>query len=177
MRMCVFVCTARRAAPRISKLSIVEILLHGGAEVDAPTGDGATALHMAAEYDHFDVVRLLLQKGADMNWVRRDTSGVHDKEAYMEGCSVLAAAQLWGNHAVADLLQQAGAESIGKKELSVIKAIFFSVRKICLSLWIPLSLFLWILFLSLSLDLFTGNLLADAAIIAGCIVYLRPDMQ
>ena len=59
---------------------------------------------MAAEYDHFDVVRLLLQQGADINWVRHDTSGVHDKESIMKGCSVLAAAQLRGNTAVADLL-------------------------------------------------------------------------
>jgi hypothetical protein len=46
---------------------------------------------------------------------------------------------------VADLLQNAVAESIGKKELSEIKVIFVSVRKICLSLDSSLSL-------SLSLD-------------------------
>jgi hypothetical protein len=73
---------------------------------------------MAAEYDHFDVARLLLQKRADINGFRRDTSGVHDTTHMIESCSVLALAQLWGNTAVTDLLSKLAQSRLGRKNLA-----------------------------------------------------------
>ena len=42
-------------------------LIAGGANVDAPQGDGATALHWAAHLDDADAARLLLDAGASVN--------------------------------------------------------------------------------------------------------------
>ena len=42
-------------------------LIVGGASVDAPQGDGATALHWAAHLDDADAARLLLDAGASVN--------------------------------------------------------------------------------------------------------------
>ncbi|KAH8682059.1 hypothetical protein BX600DRAFT_492151 [Xylariales sp. PMI_506] len=44
---------------------IVEILLQGGADINATDGCGRTALHYGAEMGHRDVVKILLQNGAD----------------------------------------------------------------------------------------------------------------
>jgi len=53
------------------------MLLRAGAKIDSPTGEGATALLLAVEKDFLDVVKLLIKEGADVNWVRRDSSSVH----------------------------------------------------------------------------------------------------
>ena len=43
----------------------VRSLIDGGADVNAPQADGATALHWAAHYGDSDLARLLLEAGAD----------------------------------------------------------------------------------------------------------------
>jgi ankyrin repeat protein len=50
----------------------VEVLLTGGADMDARCGDGVTALMMAAGYGYADIVKVLLDHGAD---VHAETSG------------------------------------------------------------------------------------------------------
>ncbi len=45
----------------------IERLLAGGADVNAPHGDGATALHWAAHRDLADVAALLIRSGADVD--------------------------------------------------------------------------------------------------------------
>ena len=45
----------------------IERLLAGGADVNAPHGDGATALHWAAPRDLADVAALLIRSGADVD--------------------------------------------------------------------------------------------------------------
>lgn len=58
---------ALREAARQGDLSGVEQLLDQGVDVDTPTRYGATALFYAADRGHFDVVRLLVERGADVN--------------------------------------------------------------------------------------------------------------
>jgi ankyrin repeat protein len=48
------------------------LLLEGGAKVDMRDGSGRTPLHWAAEAGNFDVVRLLVGAGADMNVAAED---------------------------------------------------------------------------------------------------------
>jgi ankyrin repeat protein len=46
---------------------VAELLLAGGAEVNARTGEGGTPLHYAAANGCKDVVELLLARGAEIN--------------------------------------------------------------------------------------------------------------
>ena len=46
---------------------VVELLLAKGADVNAKTTDGTTALMVASMKDHKEVVETLLDKGADIN--------------------------------------------------------------------------------------------------------------
>jgi hypothetical protein len=45
--------------------SVIDLLLKSGAEVDAVNDRGCTALMMAAEVDHAEVVDMLIRSGAD----------------------------------------------------------------------------------------------------------------
>ena len=51
-------------AARAQDGAVLRALLHEGADVDRPRGDGATALHWAAYWDDVETVRLLLASGA-----------------------------------------------------------------------------------------------------------------
>jgi ankyrin repeat protein len=46
-------------------------LISQGADVNATEADGATPLHLAAEREDVDVVRALLQRGANVNAANR----------------------------------------------------------------------------------------------------------
>ena len=50
----------------LGQKDVQELLLKQGADVNAPQGDGTTALHWAAETNHAEIARLLLQAGADV---------------------------------------------------------------------------------------------------------------
>jgi len=52
----------------------VEQLLKSGADVNAPRGDGMTALHWAAFKDDLNMVRALLAAGANVKVVTRNGS-------------------------------------------------------------------------------------------------------
>ena len=47
------------------------MLIEDNAEVNAVDGMKKTALHYAAPYGHFDVVKVVLQNGADVNAVTK----------------------------------------------------------------------------------------------------------
>ena len=46
---------------------LVELLLDAGANVEAPNGDGQTALMLAARVGSLDIAKLLVERGADVN--------------------------------------------------------------------------------------------------------------
>lgn len=54
-------------ALRAGDLETVSTLVAEGADVNAPQGDGATALHWAAHRNDLDVATLLIEAGADVN--------------------------------------------------------------------------------------------------------------
>ena len=54
-------------AAKNGHLDVMRLLLEAGADKDAATQNGYTALHFAAEQGHLDVMRLLLEAGADKN--------------------------------------------------------------------------------------------------------------
>ena len=70
-----------------------ELLLARGAQVNARSNDGATALHYAASGGDADVVRILLQAGADPNAKTAD------------GASPAAWAERTGHGSLVPLLQ------------------------------------------------------------------------
>lgn len=47
-------------------VSLIDEILNAGAEINARDGDGSTALHDACLYNHEDIIKLLLRKGADV---------------------------------------------------------------------------------------------------------------
>lgn len=59
------------AAVKRHDRAAVNALLDRGADVNAPAGDGATALHFAAEADDLDLIDLLLEAGANVNATNR----------------------------------------------------------------------------------------------------------
>ena len=77
--------------------AVVELLLAAGADVDAESNIGETALHYAAAYGHADVVELLVSAGANVN--------AQDKD----GWTALFWASFKGYVAVVELLLASGA--------------------------------------------------------------------
>ena len=55
------------AAVRAGDVAAVRVLVADGADVDAPQGDGATALHWAAHRGDYALAELLLGAGANVN--------------------------------------------------------------------------------------------------------------
>ena len=79
-------------------LAAVRTLVQKGSDVNAPQGDGATALHWAVYRGNADAVDLLLRAGAK-------------SVANREGMTPLAMAALYGNPAVVDRLLKGGADA------------------------------------------------------------------
>ncbi|MDP2640134.1 MAG: ankyrin repeat domain-containing protein [Betaproteobacteria bacterium] len=80
------------------RTEVVKYLLEKGADIDAVSPNGVSALMMAARDGHFDTVRLLLWEVADPN-IKSES-----------GATALGWARKAGNTEIADLLQQAGAK-------------------------------------------------------------------
>jgi ankyrin repeat protein len=72
--------------------SVTDLLLKAGAAVDAADDRGRTALMMAAELDHAEVVDLLIRSGADRNLRDKAGKSVFDLSANDEVRRVLASA-------------------------------------------------------------------------------------
>lgn len=53
-------------------LSLVKLLVEGGAEINSPDKDGETPLHCAIRSKHPDVVKYLLEKKANINVLNKD---------------------------------------------------------------------------------------------------------
>jgi len=77
---------------------VVKYLLQQGAEIDALSPNGVSALMMAAREGHFDTVKLLLWEVANPN-IKSES-----------GITALKWALKAGNTDIADLLKQAGAK-------------------------------------------------------------------
>src|SRR5215210_775798 len=75
-------------------LAAVRALVQKGSDVNAPQGDGATALHWAVYRGSVDAVDLLLKAGAK-------------SAAHREGMTPLAMAALYGSPAIVDRLLKA----------------------------------------------------------------------
>lgn len=79
-------------------LQLVDLLLERGADVNARRRDGMTALHSAAHRGHLEVIRRLLESGADPNIRAYDEAGGH------AGQSPAETALAQGHTAAADLM-------------------------------------------------------------------------
>lgn len=75
--------TALMLAVSNDKLSMAEMLLENGADVNVRDDDGSTALMCAAEHGHMDAVKLLL-KQADVNVLAKDKDGLTALAVAME---------------------------------------------------------------------------------------------
>jgi tetratricopeptide (TPR) repeat protein len=78
----------------------IKLLLEKGANVNAKTNDGVTALIIAAEMGNTEIVKFLLEKGADVN-AKRTT----------DGKTALDAAKRAGHKDIVQLLEKAGDSS------------------------------------------------------------------
>ncbi|CAK9034688.1 unnamed protein product [Durusdinium trenchii] len=85
-------------AAKRGHLEVVRLLLEAGADQNATTQDGATALMFAAHKGHLEVVRLLLEAGAD------------PKPADQDGTTALTHAACNGHLEVVRVLLEAGAD-------------------------------------------------------------------
>ena len=84
-------------ATEVRDAGAVYSLLAAGADVDAPSADGTTALHWAVHHDDLDMVRALITAGADVNAANR------------YGATSLLLACTNGSAPVVDALLRAGA--------------------------------------------------------------------
>lgn len=81
-------------------ISTVRALLGKSADIDAPQGDGSTALHWAAYRDDWDMAQLLLEAGANVSVKTR-----------LGGMTPLFMAAKSGNATIVELLIEAGADA------------------------------------------------------------------
>ena len=86
-------------AVKAGEVETVRALLDGGADVDAPASDGATALHWAVHRDDAGLVDLLLAAGADATVANR------------YGVQPVSLAAENGNPAILEKLLRAGADA------------------------------------------------------------------
>jgi ankyrin repeat protein len=82
-------------AARTKNLSLFEIVLAAGANVNEPNDRGWTPLHQAAYSNQCEIANALIARGADL-----------DAEAHGSGGTPLIAALFWGHRETADLLGQ-----------------------------------------------------------------------
>lgn len=92
-------------ASRLGSVSWVQKLLEKGAELDAKTGKGDSAIHWAAQAHNLDVLTLYLDRGADVNSVGAD-----------------GATSLWIATASRLFLDERGALRIGDEQLAEFKS-------------------------------------------------------
>src|SRR5262245_32262069 len=102
------------AAQRAGAARIVGYLLDKGANLKASTNDGATALHRAAECGDLDVLKLLVDKGADVDAQRKSPFG---------GQSPLAAAVVFGHGTAVRYLLSKGAK-VNTGDAGLSRAVF-----------------------------------------------------
>jgi len=94
-------------AAREGNVAAIDTLLQQGADVNAPQGDGATALHWAAYQDNLELVDRLIAAGANVN-------AANDLRI-----TPLALASTNGNEAIVRGLLEAGADPNASGETSV----------------------------------------------------------
>ncbi|KAI8595679.1 ankyrin repeat-containing domain protein [Dissophora ornata] len=82
------------AAARFGAVSMAEILLHLGADLNHRDEEGSTALHHAAAYGHLQTISLLIEKGSSATiknnggWTALDFAYSDKVSAHMEGTTV-----------------------------------------------------------------------------------------
>ncbi|RSL97643.1 hypothetical protein CDV31_012921 [Fusarium ambrosium] len=86
--------------------AMVQRLLEKGADVAAQSSDGWAALYLAVYYKQPEVVRLLLEHGADVNQKNKDLGWI----GLGDGVTALHVAARIGSEAIARLLIKAGAD-------------------------------------------------------------------
>ncbi len=82
------------------EMATVRVLLEKSVDVNAPQGDGTTALHWAAYRDDVEMARLLLEAGADV-----------EAKTRLGGMTPLFMAAKIGNAEIVELLVEAGADA------------------------------------------------------------------
>ena len=88
-------------AAETGDIAAVDELLQRGANVDAVSKAGATALALAARHGHAGIIELLIRAGARIDLGMRHVE---------HGVTALYIASRYGQHAVVDLLIASGAE-------------------------------------------------------------------
>ncbi|KAF8973449.1 hypothetical protein BGZ46_009844 [Entomortierella lignicola] len=84
--------TPLTAAARYGAFSMVEILLHLGADLNHRDEEGSTPLHHAAAYGHLQTITLLIEKGSSATiknnggWTAQDFAFSDQVSAHMEDC-------------------------------------------------------------------------------------------
>jgi ankyrin repeat protein len=86
-----------------NRIDLVELALDNGANVEGGEGGGTTPLMWASRLGHINVVKLLLERGADVN--KREKTSVHDG-----GHSALSYAAIRGHVEIGGLLLDYGAD-------------------------------------------------------------------
>ena len=93
-----------KAAKSGEELYIVEILLENGADVNAKTADGTTALHLAAQYGNENAARVLLEHGANVHARMVPPKDDLMGRKFVGGRTTLHWAAVEGHDAVVELL-------------------------------------------------------------------------
>jgi ankyrin repeat protein len=77
------------AASVTGNLELSQLLLDHGADIDAKTRHGWTALHLASGGGHFHIAQILVERGADV-FVRNPSGRTPGQEATANGNHMIA---------------------------------------------------------------------------------------
>jgi ankyrin repeat protein len=102
-------CTALHAAAGCGDISIVQLLLENGSDINSRTKNGSTALHLALQHGDIETAKPMTENGIDIAPRTKILHHFDHNPCISDGASALYLAVRWGHESFARKLLAKGA--------------------------------------------------------------------